>query len=77
MCAASGSALGKEKIKMKKEVVKIKKYTLSNNFLTMCIILYNCFVCVIEMLTNCKQVTEFIKFVQLSPFFSLFVPEKP
>lgn len=25
MCAAFGSALGKEKIKMKKEVVKIKK----------------------------------------------------
>ena len=43
MCAASGSTLGKEKIKMKKEVVDIR----SNNYLTICIILHKCFVIVV------------------------------
>lgn len=54
MCAAFGGTLGKEKIKMKKEVVNIK---MSNNFLTKCIILHKCFVIVVKILTNCKQTT--------------------
>ncbi len=63
MCAAFGSTLGKEKIKMKKEVVK---FTDNNtNLLSICIILYEYFGFVVEMLTNCKQNDFFLIF---SPF---------
>ena len=72
MCAASGSTLGKEKIKMKKEVVNI----MSNSSLTICIILHKCFVIVAQMLTNCKQLTNFDDFVQLSVLFQLFCSKK-
>ena len=41
MCAASDSALGKEKIKMKKEVVKNNAQK-RNTFKCICIILHKC-----------------------------------
>ena len=72
MCAASGSTLGKEKIKMKKEVVDIR----SNNYLTICIILHKYFIIVVIMLTNCKQMTIFAKSVQFSGLFQLFWSKK-